>query len=610
MAKRLLFSTLLLSALPFSFFAQQLLINEVSQGPSGSKEYVEFVVYGTTSGCSGTGTSDLRGVVMDDNNGLFQSGSGAGVAQGAVRFANISFWSAVPYGTIIVIYNDNEVNPNLPANDASLSDGNNRLIIPASSSLLEGTTVSPSSGGSSSYPTAATDWTIGAGNWSTLGMANGGDSFQTRTSVTAAGPYSSVSWGTNSSNTQQYFSGAASGKVFYQSGEGTWSSGSAPNDETPGVANDAANANFISSLQSGTGSGITVNLTPTAETCGGTCDGQISASVSGGSAPYTYSWTGNGSATPTISSLCPGSYTVTVTDANGCTQTGQTTVNTGAAAGDATITQAGPFPDNAPSVQLHAATAGGTWVSTCGTCLSSTGVFSPAIAGVGTWQICYSVGSGSCMDNDCINITVTNGCVPQNTYDTVTVCPGTSVLINGNQHNQPGIYASAFTDINGCDSTSHVLLANYSLPVVDTTVELCMGDTAVIFGNFMLTGGTITDPRISADGCSYEATATIHLVDCDFTEPTVYIPNVFTPNGDGVNDIFEIVTTESYINEGYIFNRWGNTISELSNDVNFWNGKDKNAGKDVPDGVYTYIVTITGNDNSKKQYQGFVTLLR
>ena len=72
---------------------------------------------------------------------------------------------------------------------------------------------------------------------------------------------------------------------------------------------------------------ITIAETITDANCG-KFDGSISTVVSGGTGPYTYLWTPGGETTSGISNLGGGSYGVTVTDANGCTATGNYTVNT------------------------------------------------------------------------------------------------------------------------------------------------------------------------------------------------------------------------------------------------------------------------------------------
>ncbi len=89
--------------------AQTIVINELSNGPSLAKEYVELLVIGNPD-CSGIPTLDIRGYYIDDNNGTFASGNSTGIAGGCMRFRNTAFWQAIPAGTLIVIYNDEDVN--------------------------------------------------------------------------------------------------------------------------------------------------------------------------------------------------------------------------------------------------------------------------------------------------------------------------------------------------------------------------------------------------------------------------------------------------------------------------------------------------------------------
>jgi len=70
---------------------------------------------------------------------------------------------------------------------------------------------------------------------------------------------------------------------------------------------------------------LNLNITTTAINCNGNCDGTATAVVSNGTAPYTYLW-GNLSTTPTITNLCAGTYSVTVTDANACTASTTTVI--------------------------------------------------------------------------------------------------------------------------------------------------------------------------------------------------------------------------------------------------------------------------------------------
>lgn len=70
-----------------------------------------------------------------------------------------------------------------------------------------------------------------------------------------------------------------------------------------------------------------LDITTTNATCAGCCDGMATTIVTGGTSGYTYSWTPGGQTTSDVSSLCPGNYTVCVTDANGCETCDSISVN-------------------------------------------------------------------------------------------------------------------------------------------------------------------------------------------------------------------------------------------------------------------------------------------
>lgn len=86
--------------------------------------------------------------------------------------------------------------------------------------------------------------------------------------------------------------------------------------------------------------------------------------------------------------------------------------------------------------------------------------------------------------------------------------------------------------------------------------------------------------------------------------PELFIPNVFSPNGDGVNDEFMIQYTGDQPVNIQIFDRWGTQIYSTTNKVDGWDGKTA-TGVDVTDGVYYYSVTIGG-----REFASNVTLMR
>lgn len=83
-------------------------------------------------------------------------------------------------------------------------------------------------------------------------------------------------------------------------------------------------------------------------------------------------------------------------------------------------------------------------------------------------------------------------------------------------------------------------------------------------------------------------------------EPEVIIPNVITPNGDGINDVFELSFPYSKVS---ILNRWGKLVWSNTG-MQFWDGKTGD-GNDVSEGVYFYVI-----ETESKTYKGFVQVIR
>ena len=88
----------------------------------------------------------------------------------------------------------------------------------------------------------------------------------------------------------------------------------------------------------------------------------------------------------------------------------------------------------------------------------------------------------------------------------------------------------------------------------------------------------------------------------------VFVPNVFSPNGDGKNDM--LYAYGSYISklEMHIFNQWGQEIKVINDVHDGWDGKYK--GTPQPVGVYVYTVKAVMTDGRTIQFKGSITLLR
>lgn len=95
-----------------------------------------------------------------------------------------------------------------------------------------------------------------------------------------------------------------------------------------------------------------------------------------------------------------------------------------------------------------------------------------------------------------------------------------------------------------------------------------------------------------------------------------YIPNIFSPNGDGVNDVFKIYNTINsavQVNEFSIYDRWGSVVYQVSNQplntaLLTWDGKCSE--KDLETGVYVYVIELEFLNGEQKFFKGNVALVR
>jgi gliding motility-associated-like protein len=91
--------------------------------------------------------------------------------------------------------------------------------------------------------------------------------------------------------------------------------------------------------------------------------------------------------------------------------------------------------------------------------------------------------------------------------------------------------------------------------------------------------------------------------------PDVYVPNAFTPNGDGTNDVFEVFGTALKSVSMKIFNRWGEKVFD-SGESQWASWDGTYMGSMQPTGVYVYYVELVYLDGVKKMREGSVTLIR
>lgn len=109
----------------------------------------------------------------------------------------------------------------------------------------------------------------------------------------------------------------------------------------------------------------------------------------------------------------------------------------------------------------------------------------------------------------------------------------------------------------------------------------------------------------------------VDLIDSlDTHTSTIYIPTIFSPNGDGVNDLFQIYTSDDHISmitRFYIFDRGGKNIYQRTNIPlhgydGWWDGTYKRFT--MSSGVYAYYFETEDEHGRRESYRGDVTLIR
>ncbi len=153
---------------------------------------------------------------------------------------------------------------------------------------------------------------------------------------------------------------------------------------------------------------------------------------------------------------------------------------------------------------------------------------------------------------------------------------------------------------------------NSSGPIIDTANwTLIQGEFVANGGEEYVTIGFFTDTTSPdtlrhnswADPNSIFAYYHVDGIEIQQVPQNIIIPNVFSPNGDGINDQFKV--NQSVPGHVQIFNRWGQMLYRSEPDSLIqWNGRT-NGGDEVPEGSYYYIVTT-----ELKTYRGYVQVIR
>jgi gliding motility-associated-like protein len=324
---------------------------------------------------------------------------------------------------------------------------------------------------------------------------------------------------------------------------------------------------------------VTVNPNPSATitsttdvSCFGGSNGAATVVAGSGTSPYTYAWTPAGGSAASANSLQAGNYSVTVTDSLGCTQT-QTL----------TITQPTQITATAISSPEHCTNADGS---------------ASVVAAGGNPGYTYLWSNSS--TNDSI------GNVAAGPY-TVTItdntgCSVVDTIIVGNTGNANANAGPSVTITNGQSTTlngSGGITFSWS-PSTDLSCSNCPNPVATPTVTTIYTL-TVTD----VNGCTGTDTMTVYV---DVACGDVFIPNAFSPNGDGSNDTLYVRGNCIKYMDFQVYNRWGEKVFQTGNPANGWDGTWR--GQECEAAIFTYVLRVTLKDDTLVDKQGTITLVK
>jgi gliding motility-associated-like protein len=400
----------------------------------------------------------------------------------------------------------------------------------------------------------------------------------------------------------------------------------------------------------------------------------INLFATGGYASYSWSGPGGYTSAsqnpsiPNVTAAIAGQYVVTVTNANGCPNASSvlvtvyplptitiTSPQSICISSTGTLTASGALnyiwsPPNGLNVVLgtpvliiptsitdYTYTVTGEDINGC----ISTATTSVLVNGLPTVSIMPNLNKG-CIPQ-CVTYTANpanasnyswsfgNGQTSNITTPTVAMC----YTASGNY-----IATLSLTDINGCINTATASVIAYPIPVPEfaytpnpatilaPNVQFINQSSGAIITSYnwsfgdnlatsILKNPTYTYPDTgtyyvtlidtSVNGCTASIIQTV-VIEPDFT---LYVPNAFTPNGDGKNEFFMAQGDGILSFKMYVFDRWGNNVF-TSSDINTgWDGRPNNKGSEiVQQDVYVWKIDVTNTFQQKKSYKGTVTLIK
>lgn len=326
--------------------------------------------------------------------------------------------------------------------------------------------------------------------------------------------------------------------------------------------------------------------------CFGYHDGSVTSLASNGIQPYHYVWSPSGDTTATADSLAAGTYFLTITDAIGCSVTSFAILS------------------NPPGITVQLTPTDESCLNSCD------GQASVQVTGlqIPPYQYAWNTNpvqtnataTGLCAGNYIVTVTYS----PNNCIVTGTTTLSTNTLLNASFTESP---MTGYVPFDVSFYFDGFGAATYLWDFGDgdsSTLENPV-HTYTVMGTYTV---TLTINSGNPDFCSDVYTMTVIAVQ----PSSLVVPNVFSPNGDGRNDKFQIESEGIQSLHVIVYNRWGkkvyefetaNGISTSKTKTDLWDGRT-DGGAQSADGTYYYILEAKGYDGKEFSTQGTVTLIR
>lgn len=290
----------------------------------------------------------------------------------------------------------------------------------------------------------------------------------------------------------------------------------------------------------------------------------------------------------------------------------------------------------------------------------STISWQPPLSGNSISQTVSQAGTYSCFITSCgieteaeVNVVASEVTASISVVGSSTVCEGDSVILQANEGQstytwnpngtpgteltvfETGSYSLTTTDENGCTEVSEpvdvTMVENNLTPPLASDTAICPNGYAILTASAggviywynnaysespIETGSTYITPNLNQNSTYYvqqkgtyctseRASVQVEMDDCEGIET----PNVFSPNGDGINDVFYFPQKGGKCFRCRIYSRWGRLLYEWTDQNQGWDGSIQPFGGTVQDGVYYYLLDYCDYKEMFIQEAGFLEVL-